>query len=86
MTEEQARAEVASQWIGRSEQALASAASELNAGRLEFAVNRSYYACFYSASAVLLMMGHRFVKHSGLRAAVLSRFTPREQIGARSSL
>lgn len=35
-----------------------------------FAVNRAYYACFYSASAVLLSSGERFVKHSGVRAAV----------------
>ncbi|MGA7616852.1 MAG: HEPN domain-containing protein [Thermoanaerobaculia bacterium] len=64
MTEDPARTEVVSQWISRAEQAIASATSEMNAGRLEFAVNRSYYACFYSASAVLLQMGHQFVKHS----------------------
>lgn len=32
--------------------------------------NRAYYACFYSASAVLLQGGHKFVKHAGVRAAV----------------
>jgi hypothetical protein len=33
-------------------------------------VNRCYFAAFYAASAVLLDKGRRFVKHSGVRAAV----------------
>lgn len=42
----------------------------MQAQRFDFSVNRAYYACFYAASAVLLAMGRKFVKHSGLRAAV----------------
>ncbi len=30
----------------------------------------AYYACFYTASAVLLQEGCKFVKHSGVRSAV----------------
>lgn len=62
--------DVAEHWMRRADAALESAASELAAGRLEFAVNRAYYACFYAASAVLLIAGRTFVKHSGLRGAV----------------
>jgi uncharacterized protein (UPF0332 family) len=62
--------EVAEYWMRRADAALESAASEIAAGRLDFAVNRAYYACFYAASAVLLIAGRTFVKHSGLRGAV----------------
>ena len=57
-------------WLRKAGDALQSARSEAQAGRLDFAVNRAYYACFYAASAVLPRMGKKFVKHSGLRAAV----------------
>ena len=62
--------EVAEYWIGKSDSALASAASELAARRYDFAANRAYYACFYAASAVLLGLGRKFTKHSGVRGAV----------------
>lgn len=54
----------------KSADALESARSELRAGRYDFAVNRSYYAAFYAASAVLLVRGRHFVKHTGVRAAI----------------
>ncbi len=41
----------------------------MEAGRLSFAVNRIYYACFYAISAVLLQEKLQFKKHSGVRAA-----------------
>lgn len=56
-------------WLERSRDALASARDEERSGRLAFAVNRCYYAAFYAVSAVLLVRGHRFVKHSGVRTA-----------------
>jgi len=55
---------------GMADDALASARSELDAGRLHFAVNRAYYACFYSASGVLLHRGLKFKRHSGVRVAI----------------
>lgn len=57
-------------WLAKANESLDSARDELGAGRLDFAVNRCYYAAFYAASAALLAKGHRFVKHSGVRAAV----------------
>ncbi len=70
MTKEEARQAVAAYWVRKADSAVASARSELTAKRLDFAVNRIYYACFYAASAVLLKSGKKFVKHSGLRGAV----------------
>jgi len=68
MSEEENRNAVIAYWMAKAEEALASARSELDSERLSFAVNRAYYACFYSASAVLLKEGRKFKKHSGVRA------------------
>ena len=70
MTEERARENVIRYWLGQARDALASAQAELAAGRRHFAINRVYYACFYSASAVLLKQGRSYVKHGAVRAAV----------------
>jgi uncharacterized protein (UPF0332 family) len=56
--------------LQKASQALDSAQSEFQASRLDFAVNRAYYACFYAASAVMLQQGKQFVKHTGLRGAI----------------
>ena len=70
MTSEQARAEVIAFWLARADEAATSARAELDAGRHAFAVNRACYACFYALSAVLLAEGRKYVKHSGVRAAL----------------
>ena len=70
MTEEEARDRAVQHWLRKSADAAESAQSELRAGRYDFAVNRAYYAAFYSASAVLLAHGRHFVKHTGVRAAI----------------
>jgi len=70
MTTEDARAAVLDFWSNKAAEALQSAQSEFAAGRLTFAVNRAYYACFYSVSALLLKDGRKFVKHSGVRSAL----------------
>jgi uncharacterized protein (UPF0332 family) len=57
-------------WSSKAKESLRAARDEAAAGRLDFAVNRCYYAAFYAASAVLLARGSRFAKHSGVRAAV----------------
>lgn len=57
-------------WLSKAEAALASARSERAVGRFDFAVNRAYYAAFYGATGVLLGMGMRFAKHSGVRRAI----------------
>jgi uncharacterized protein (UPF0332 family) len=70
VTPEEAQAAVVSHWRQKAAEALASARSELAAGRFDFAVNRAYYAAFYAASAALLARGKRFVRHQGLRACI----------------
>lgn len=70
MTKDEARRRVVAYWKKKAETALLSAQSEYEEERYDFAVNRAYYACFYSASAVLLQLGQKFVKHAGVRAAV----------------
>ena len=64
------KAEAQQYWMEKADEALQSARSEQHAGRLVFAINQAYYACFYAASAVLLRQGEKFSKHSGVRAAV----------------
>ena len=70
MKKEEARTEVIRYWMEKAHEALQSACAEQLAGRLVFAINRAYYGCFYSASAVLLREGEKFSKHTGVRAAV----------------
>lgn len=69
MKQEEIKEEVIQYWMNKAAEALASATSEQNAGRFSFAINRAYYACFYSASSVLMRLGKRFKKHTGVRAS-----------------
>jgi len=69
MSEKENRKEIIHYWIEKAMDSLAASQDELKAGRFSFSVNRIYYACFYSASAVLLQKRLRFQKHSGVRAA-----------------
>jgi len=62
-------AEIVRYWLDKAEESLLSAQDELSAGRLPFAVNRIYYACFYAVSAALLAEDLKFKKHSGARAS-----------------
>jgi uncharacterized protein (UPF0332 family) len=70
VNEEEARRTVVTFWVAKTDEALASARSEYNAGRFSFAVNRAYYACFYAVGAVFLREGQEFTKHSGIRGAL----------------
>jgi len=70
VTRDEATAQAVRYWLAKARECLVSAADEARSGRLSFAVNRCYYAAFYAASATLLARGKRFVKHSGVRAAV----------------
>ena len=69
MSEEGAKAEAVRYWWDKACESLAAAHRELDAGDYAFAINRAYYALFYAVSALLLEEGHRFGKHSSVRAA-----------------
>jgi uncharacterized protein (UPF0332 family) len=62
-------AEVVRYWWDKALESLSAARRECAAGAYDFAINRAYYALFYTVSALLLEEGHHFRKHSGVRAA-----------------
>ncbi len=70
MNDQEARKAVAEGWIQKANTALVAASRDYAAGDMALAINRIYYACFYSASAVLLNENRQFSKHAGVRAAV----------------
>ncbi len=70
MNQRHARSELVLGLLRKADRALAAARREAEAGDLELAINRVYYACFYSASALLLQENKHFSKHSGVRAAL----------------
>jgi uncharacterized protein (UPF0332 family) len=74
VSEAEDRNKVVVHWLDRADESLASARDELAADRPLIAMNRLYYAAFYAASAALLAENQRFVKHSGVRAAVNLHF------------
>jgi len=61
-------------WWKRAAQSLGAARREIVAEDYALAINRAYYALFYAVSALLLEEGHKFTKHSGVRAAFNREF------------
>ncbi len=70
MTQPEDQAKLTALWMAKADDALASADLELRADHQTFAVNRTYYACFYAVTALLHEHGKQFARHSG----VLSEF------------
>ena len=68
------REKVIRYWWSKSEESLASARREVEAGSYGFAVNCLYYAAFYGVSAAFLERRTSFRKHSGVRAAFHREF------------
>lgn len=68
MNEGEARKTLIGLWLEKAEQSLASAELELNAGYVNFAVNRLYYACFYAVTALLLRDGKQLARHSAVKS------------------
>ena len=66
MTHDETTEKAVLYWLARARECLTSASDEDRAGRLGFAVNR----CYYATRAMLLARRRRFVKHSGVRAAI----------------
>jgi uncharacterized protein (UPF0332 family) len=62
------------QLIELAEQALNTAQANFEAGDFRATVNRSYYAIFYTSSAILLTIGEERRKHSGLISAFRNHF------------
>ncbi len=68
MNDSDAKSALITLWLGKADEALASAELELDTGHAGFAVNRLYYACFYAVTALLLADGKQFSRHSAVRA------------------
>ena len=54
--------------LSRAQETLEEARLLVESGRLNGAVNRLYYACFYAVTALLYTEGHTSSKHSGVRS------------------
>ena len=80
MTEGEARAKLVALWIEKSDDALASAELELRSGQPNFALNRLYYACFYSVTALLFGDGKQFARHSGVKAEFQREYVKSGQV------
>lgn len=57
-------------WLEKARESLESARNEYGGGRLSFAMNRIYYACFYTLTALFRDRGQVFKRHKGLRSAL----------------
>jgi uncharacterized protein (UPF0332 family) len=55
-------------WLEKAHESLESARREYEEGRLSFAMNRIYYACFYALTAIFRDKDKMFKKHKGLRS------------------
>jgi len=72
------RSELVKYWWSKAKDSLSSARREFEAGEFGFAMNRAYYAAFYTVSAALLERGVSFKKHSGVRSAFHREFIKSE--------
>lgn len=68
------KTQLALYWLDKGDESLNSAISELEAGRLTFAVNRLYYAMFYAVSALFAAKSLSYGKHSAVRSALHREF------------
>jgi len=83
MNEKDARQRLITLWLQKADDALASAELELSQGHTSFAVNRLYYACFYSVTALLLQDKKQFARHSALKSEFVKTYIKSGRIGAK---
>ena len=69
MISDEIKKDVINYWLGKAYEAIEGAKRDFGDERYAFAASRTYYACFYALSAVLLREGHKFSKHTGVRSA-----------------
>ena len=69
--------------LAKAERTIASAEHLLDAGDIDGAAGRAYYAMFYVAEALLIERGLEFSKHSGVQAALGQHFVKSGQLDAR---
>ncbi|WP_258360785.1 HEPN domain-containing protein [Moorella sulfitireducens (nom. illeg.)] len=64
------RETLAKYWMDKARRSLNTARREFEEKNYDFCANRLYYAAFYAVSAVLMLQGKYYKKHSGVRAAL----------------
>lgn len=64
------RETLAKYWMDKARRSLNAARREFEEKNYDFCANRLYYAAFYAVSAVLMLQGKSYKKHSGVRAAL----------------
>lgn len=83
MITENQRSAVIRYWYEKAQESLVSAKREFEAESLSFAMNRIYYAAFYTVSALLMSHNLSFKKHSGVRSAFHQKFVKTGRIDRR---
>ena len=56
--------------LKKAERAIGSVGTSFRLGDHEAAINRAYYAMFYTAQALLYERGYSFSKHAGVQSAL----------------
>ena len=74
MSPDENRTQVIKYWWEDANKSIGSARREIDAGNYRYAINRLYYALFYSVSAALMERGLAFKKHSGVKSALHKEF------------
>jgi uncharacterized protein (UPF0332 family) len=69
--------------LDKASRAIHAAETLLQAGDVEFAIGRAYYAMFYVAEALLNEKGLRFRRHGRVHAAFSVQFTKRGILDAK---
>lgn len=78
MSSDHIKNDVIKYWLEKANEALLAAHDDFNANRYSFAINRAYYACFYSLSSVLLsedqklMFYQRFEVKQSVKVRIVS--------------
>jgi len=82
LSDEERREILVRNWEEKAHEALRAAKLLREAGILDAAVNRAYYACFYSVSAVLTKEQKSSRKHSGVRAWLHKEMVKKNRLDA----
>jgi len=64
------RLELAKYWMEKAHKSLEAAKHEFDHKNIDFCINRLYYAVFYAVSALLIIKGQSYKKHSAVRVAL----------------
>jgi len=64
------KVELGTYWLEKAQRSFKTAKQEFKHENYDFCINRLYYSVFYAVSAVLILKGKSYKKHSGVRVAL----------------